>query len=605
MNLKAGRQFENNGAILSVSYKAVSADPVLFSLPDSVFITTTSFHITGFNSAAKQLFHLPDILAANKTLSEIVKFSFKNCSRYKALQTLFTTGSWSGETIHINHKGETLHFISTATLVNNHSVVISNHLIEETVLNNTDNIAVTTESLFNMFMQNSQSGCWLYDEENYIVFANKAYTESTNFKGDPTGLHISEVFPEKLAAKLIERNKEILLNDRPSSSEHALTKEDGSVVNFVSNAFTFRTADNKRYIGGQAIDITARKQVEKMHERFTYAVNATSEAIWDLDLKTSEIYRSDAFYTISGYKKEEVDGNLDWWVEKIHPDDKSRVMKKFEQELASCKENWQDEYRFQYADGSYRHILDKGFAIYEDGKPIRLIGAIQDITERKKLEAQLLQEQLKKQKLINQATIVAQEKERGMISAELHDNVNQLLMSARLHIGATKNSDKQDELLAKASEYILQAVEEIRGLSRRLNSSIVKTVGLQQSVSDICNNMKQFNDITVTMKIDQAVVDKLSQEQQLVIFRIIQEQSNNIIKYSRASAATISITEKQQQCNLIISDNGIGFDKDKQQASGIGFINIFNRIDAYNGKVEIITYPDNGCTLNITMPYMV
>jgi PAS domain S-box-containing protein len=605
MNPKAGRPFENSGAILSVSYKAATTDADLFSLPDSVIITTTSFHITGFNSTAKQLFNLPDIHSADKTLSELIQFSFKNSSRYKALQTLFTKGSWNGDTVYHNEKGGAFHFNSTASLVNKHTVVITNKLIKETFLNDTTPISTSTESLFTMFMQNSQSGCWLYDEDNYIVFANKAYTDSTNFKGDPTGLHISEVFPEKLASKLIERNKEILRLDAPSCSEHLLTREDGSIVNFVSNTFTFKTADNKRYIGGQAIDITARKLVEKMHERFTYAVNATSEAIWDLDLKTNEIYRSDAFYKISGYKKEEVDGNLDWWVEKIHPEDKERVMKKFEHELASCKENWQDEYRFQYADGSYRYILDKGFAIYEDKKPIRLIGAIQDITERKQLEAQLLYEQVKKQKLINQATIVAQEKERGMISAELHDNVNQLLMSARLHIGATKNSDNHEELLAKASEYILQAVEEIRGLSRRLNSSIVKTVGLQQSVSDICKNMKQFNDITVNMKIDQAVVDKLTQEQQLVVFRIIQEQSNNIIKYSRASAATISITEKQNQCNLIISDNGIGFDKEKQHANGIGFINIFNRIDAYNGKVEIITYPDNGCTLNITLPYMV
>jgi signal transduction histidine kinase len=160
-------------------------------------------------------------------------------------------------------------------------------------------------------------------------------------------------------------------------------------------------------------------------------------------------------------------------------------------------------------------------------------------------------------------------------------------------------------LLSKASDYILQAVEEIRGLSKKLNSSIVKTVGLEQSVLDICKNMKLFNDINVTLNIDYKVVDKLSQEQQLVIFRIIQEQSNNIIKYSRASAATITVSEIQNQCSLVISDNGIGFNKEKQKVSGIGFINIFNRVDAYHGKTEITTYPDNGCTINITIPYLV
>ncbi len=71
---------------------------------------------------------------------------------------------------------------------------------------------------------------------------------------------------------------------------------------------------------------------------------------------------------------------------------------------------------------------------------------MQDITERKKLETQLLYEQVQKQKLVNQATINAQEEERNRISGELHDNVNQLLMSARLHIGVAKNnSENQNE----------------------------------------------------------------------------------------------------------------------------------------------------------------
>jgi PAS domain S-box-containing protein len=604
MKPTAGRQTENTEAILTVSYKAAAladASP----LADSVIITDTSFHITGFNHSAESLFHLQQYQGSGKTLSELLKFKFVHSTRFKVLHSLFRTGVWCGETSFQNEDDSVVHFISTATLINNQSVVISNKMIDRTDIAVPPSIAAGAESLFTMFMKNSQSGCWLYDENNYIVFANKAYTDSTNFKGDPTGLHISDVFPKKLADKLIARNQELLRLNTPSMTEHSLTKEDGSVIYFVSNSFTFTTADNKRFIGGQAVDITARKQIEKMHERFTYAVNATSEAIWDLDLKTNDIYRSDAFYKISGYNKADVEDNLNWWFEKIHPEDKERVIKNFEHDLATCKENWEDEYRFQYADGTYRYILDKGFAVYEDQKPIRLIGAIQDITERKKLELQLLHEQVKKQKLINQATIDAQEKERGMISAELHDNVNQLLMSARLHIGAVKNSDNKNELLSKASDYILQAVEEIRGLSKKLNSSIVKTVGLEQSVLDICKNMKLFNDINVTLNIDYKVVDKLSQEQQLVIFRIIQEQSNNIIKYSRASAATITVSEIQNQCSLVISDNGIGFNKEKQKVSGIGFINIFNRVDAYHGKTEITTYPDNGCTINITIPYLV
>ena len=610
MNLLATKQTENTEAILTVSHRAAETpDMVLENLPDSVIVTTTQFFITGFNKSAEIVLGLREHHCNTKTLSEIFEFKFKNSSRNKALHTLFSTGNWCGDIILLSAKGKEFNFYSTAVLINNSSVIITTKLITEK--SNTSFLPAfkLTESLFCLFMENSQNGCWIYDENDYIIFANKAYTDSLNYGGDVTGKHLSDIYPEKLARKLIERNKSVLKSNCPVVTEHALTKDDGTIINFVSNAFLIKTPGNKRFIGGQAIDITgtknAKEQIEKMHERFIYAVNATSEAIWDLDLKTNEIYRSDAFYKISGYTKEQVAGNLNWWFDKIHPEDKERVTKNFEKGLYDCKKNWEDEYRFKYADGTYTYIADKGLAIYENNKPIRLIGSIKDVSERKKLEAQLLNEQVKKQKLINQATIEAQEKERGMISAELHDNVNQLLMSARLHIGAAKNNDDQIDLLDKASNYVLQAVEEIRSLSKRLNTAIVKTVGLEQSILDICRNMKQFNDITVTTDLQQAVTEKLTQEQQLVIFRIIQEQSNNIIKYSRASAATISLSEIKNQCCLIISDNGIGFDKEKQKVNGIGFINIFNRIDAYNGKVEINTYPDNGCTLNITMPYVV
>jgi PAS domain S-box-containing protein len=465
-------------------------------------------------------------------------------------------------------------------------------------------LSTADKNLFALFMSTSQSGCWIYDENNVVIFANKAYTASTNFKGDPVGKHLSEIFPGTLSEKLIARNKQLLESGKPGVSEHMYKRPDGSSGYFMSNTFIFTTADGKKYIGGQAIDITDRKQMEKNHERYKFVINATSEAIWDYDIQTNEVYRSDAFYKISGYNKEEVESTLNWWMDKIHPDDKNAVQNNVYNALNSGKTNWQDEYRFLYADGTYRFILDKGFAIYENDKPVRLIGAIQDISDRKLLEHELLNEQLKKQKLINQAIIDAQEKERGMISAELHDNVNQLLMSAKLHIGAAKHNENAEELISKASGYLMMAVEEIRGLSHKLNSSIVKTVGLEPSINDICHNMKQFNHIEVAAHISQEAIAKLTQEQQLVIFRIVQEQSSNIIKYSQAATATISLYDNDKNCTLIISDNGVGFDKEKQKANGIGFINIFNRVDAYNGKTEIKTAPGSGCTLYITMPYI-
>ncbi len=463
-----------------------------------------------------------------------------------------------------------------------------------------------SELLFRSFMSNSPTLGWIYDEDGNLVYGNPLFMERVGIRPGSIGKNLNEIASPEVAQKILERNREVLEKGESVITEDELVLKDGTKKYFVANWFII-PGKTKRMVGGQAIDITdkvqAHQYIDKMHERFTYVVNASSDAIWDLDLRTNEIYRSDAFSKISGYAKEEIQPTLEWWFDKIHPEDKARVNTKVEADLARCSSNWEDEYRFQHADGSYRHIHDKGFTIYENNIPTRQIGSMQDITERKKLEARLLSEQVQKQKLVNQATINAQEEERNRISGELHDNVNQLLISSRLHIGVAKNNpENQTELLNKATEYLLMAVEEIRALSKKMNSHIVASVGLFESISDIVFNMQKINKIEAGMDIDEELIATLSAEQQLMVFRIVQEQTNNIIKHAQAKGVFISLKQKDSNINLIISDDGKGFDKDTQKMKGLGFVNIFNRVDAYNGKVDIISSPGGGCMLDICFP---
>lgn len=463
-----------------------------------------------------------------------------------------------------------------------------------------------SEMLFRSFMTNSPMLAWIYDENGNFVYGNPLFLERTGSDNSSIGKNVRELASANMAESVLARNRQVLLSGQSIITEDELVLEDGSKRYFLANWFPL-PGTTRKLIGGHAIDITERKndgeKIAEMHERFTYVVNASTDAIWDLDLRSGVVYRSDAFSKISGYTKEEIDSNLDWWFDKIHPEDKERVFNKVEAQLTSRIAHWEDEYRFMHADGHYIYIYDKGFSIYENDIPVRQVGSMTDITERKNLESQLLNEQVQKQKLVNQATINAQEEERNRISGELHDNVNQLLISARLHIGvAKKTKENQDQLLDKATEYVLAAVEEIRALSKRMNSKVVTSIGLIESISDIIYNMEKLTSIDVETEIDTALVQKLTSEQQLMVFRIVQEQTSNIIKHANASTANIILVERNNNAHLVVSDNGKGFDKEKQVLRSMGFINIFNRADAYNGKVEIVTAPGKGCALIICFP---
>jgi signal transduction histidine kinase len=93
----------------------------------------------------------------------------------------------------------------------------------------------------------------------------------------------------------------------------------------------------------------------------------------------------------------------------------------------------------------------------------------------------------------------------------------------------------------------------------------------------------------------------LSEDQQLMVFRIIQEQTNNIIKYAEARNVKICLKEENNQVYLTITDDGKGFNT-STQSKGIGFINIYNRVDAFGGEVKLNSSLGKGCSLEIIFP---
>ncbi|MBS1753551.1 MAG: hypothetical protein KF741_13100 [Ferruginibacter sp.] len=210
---------------------------------------------------------------------------------------------------------------------------------------------------------------------------------------------------------------------------------------------------------------------------------------------------------------------------------------------------------------------------------------------------------MQNQKVISRAIIKAEENERNRLAAELHDNVNQLLVSARLYIGLERKKQNTDaEFLDRADEQLGMAIEEIRELTRKLSTAMITDHGLLKSVADIQGNLQQLKNIRLTIRMDEKAVEKLSAEQVLMVYRIIQEQTNNILKYSGTKTAAVSLLEKKNNIELVICDKGIGFDKTEPKSNGIGFTNMLNRVKAFNGKMKLVTSPGKGCKLVITFP---
>jgi signal transduction histidine kinase len=191
----------------------------------------------------------------------------------------------------------------------------------------------------------------------------------------------------------------------------------------------------------------------------------------------------------------------------------------------------------------------------------------------------------------------AQEHERKKIGEELHDNINQLLGVVKLYIEhAQVNPDAQNEMLRKSSEYLKQVINEIRGLSKSLVSPTLKDLGLMESISELIDSIHKISDIQIDIHKDGFKEEELSDLQKLMVYRITQEQLNNILKHSKAEHVDIAFARAGGQVHLTIEDNGIGFDTINVK-SGLGLKNIRHRLELFNGNMKIISSPDKGCKL--------
>jgi signal transduction histidine kinase len=166
---------------------------------------------------------------------------------------------------------------------------------------------------------------------------------------------------------------------------------------------------------------------------------------------------------------------------------------------------------------------------------------------------------------------------------------------------ARGNADEQEYLMEKTTQYIDLAIQEIRKISKTLNSSIVKEVGLVDPIEDIIKNMQLVRPVIVDFECDPELENELSHDVQLMLYRIIQEQTNNILRYAEAGYVRIAIEKQEQSLALLIQDNGKGFDVNKQ-AKGIGLMNILNRAETLGGTLIIDTKPMGGCRLLVQIP---
>jgi PAS domain S-box-containing protein len=459
------------------------------------------------------------------------------------------------------------------------------------------------EKRFRALIENSTDGMMVLDKEGNVEDISSMGRKILGIKSDEL---VERLNPQLLYAEDIDAVVKCFLevSQNPghiSSFEMRLQLPDGE-NKWIEN--TFHNLLNEPAVAGIVAnfkDITERKMAAEnlrlSEEKYRYLFNMNPETIfiWDPeDLHFLDF--NETVIQLYGYSKEEM---MQMTLLDVRFEDEYEKLKLLAKNMLSKE--------LDIFSSLWKHKKKNGDIIYMDITSHRIVfnnkTAIlamgSNVTEKVMLEKQLETERIKKQNEITEAVITAQEKERDEIGSELHDNVCQILASSKLYLGMVKKQpDNQEEMIDETDTLITSAIEELRTLSHSLIAPSLDQLELQQALGKIIDITTKTTQIKIHSNITNLDESLMSNKMRLAIYRIVQEQFNNILKYAQANNIYITMTHKSGELLLVISDDGIGFDP-ALSSNGVGLINIKTRASLFNGEVTIKSTIGKGTELSI------
>lgn len=268
-------------------------------------------------------------------------------------------------------------------------------------------------------------------------------------------------------------------------------------------------------------------------------------------------------------------------------------------ESENLEANYQKKQNFYLFIGALLALSLAIFSIYflqKNAKRKRII-----MQQNLKIKEQDFDQLLQEKELEGIGNILeAQEKERSKMAAELHDNLGSKVATLKLLLESSDNTKNFASNYAKLKTLISETYNDIRNISKNKNFGAQISSGLIPSTKAIAN---QISD-TKKIKIDVINIDvkkRIENNIEIQIFRILQELITNILKHAKATEATIQFSEENNLLNIMVEDNGKGFDVN-QNTSGTGLSNIEKRVEKMNGTLAIDSDKGNGTTIILNIP---
>jgi PAS domain S-box-containing protein len=325
---------------------------------------------------------------------------------------------------------------------------------------------------------------------------------------------------------------------------------------------------------------------------------------WYWDMASNRVRWSDELCRILGRDCGYEEASYELYLSSVHPDDRDLVVETIE---AADKDHspFAVEHRVLLPDGRARWILSRGRTITDDsGRPIRMMGTAQDITERKLQEAELqrlnaeLQARLEDLAASRARIVAAGDVERRRLERNLHDGAQQRLVTLSVSLRLTLDRLDADpgaarELLAGAMNELTCALEELQELARGLHPAVLTERGLGAAVEALVRR------VPVSVEIVETPSERLAEPIEAAAYYLIAEALTNIAKHAQANAARVRVAQTSDEVVVEVSDDGVG---GADAATGSGLRGLADRVEALGGTLELTSIVDDGTKLRAEIP---
>lgn len=381
-----------------------------------------------------------------------------------------------------------------------------------------------------------------------------------------------------------------------------------------------KNAEDQLRQRNEELEVFIKKQTRHYNdseERFLQISKHAREFFWEVDENLSFTFVSKSMETMLGHSVSDLLENFHLY--DLAKNTQEELIKNEIVVTVSNKEILTDkEVSFLNKDGSTVWLAINGFPIYDHSNRYEgYRGVCDDITRRKQAEAHLNQsmDEIKtyqqKLKKLNKELTQAEEKERKRIAEYLHDGIGQNLALAFMNLSAIAQSEVSDDIkttLTNTTRLINNAISETRLLTYDLSPPILYELGFLSAVKWKLDQVKNEFNLSTTFE-DNGITLNFNAETSISLYRIVCELLNNTIKHAKASLINIELKQANQYFQIIVSDNGAGFDIKKLEKNDdtntFGLFSITERLDAFNGFMKVKTAIGQGTSTIISIPQLI